>query len=193
MVSATSKSSSTRTRSSSKKDKGERKKDHVEKKERISILEVIFYIVHVLFFFGYLVPTVGGRVRQECEARYQCARYMRMSWLGYAVDLADGQWRDLRGSFPLLWTVLIATTGGHWICQRLWYHWSASSYALGQNRSVTQNASVAAWFRLLVGLIFVYVMHGRHCMIVLLIAFVGYRLTKWQQESNLSRGFGKSK
>eukprot|EP00605_Chrysophyceae_sp_TOSAG23-4_P002313 GSChrysophyteH1.ASY1.ANO1.2559.1 assembled CDS len=127
--------------------------------------EGIVYIIHLLFFFGHLVPTVGGRIRSECEGYYGCSRFLRQSSFGYTVDLADGQWRDLRGTFPLLWATLAATSVGHWLIS---------------------SASVSIWFRLIIGMVFVTVMHGYQALIVLVLSYVGYRLAHWQKDLKLS-------
>jgi D-alanyl-lipoteichoic acid acyltransferase DltB (MBOAT superfamily) len=140
------------------------------------IIELVVYGVHLLFFFGFLMPTIGSEVRQKCLGWPRCRQHLREVWLGYHVDLADGQWSDLRKMFPLLWMTLLGTAGGHWLCRRIW-HKSLQSV-------ISDCATITAWFRLLVGLVFLYVLHGYHALIVLAIAFVGYRITRWQAEYN---------
>jgi len=154
--------------------------------KNVSILEAVVYAAHLIFFFCYLVPMVGGKVRQECEGYHGCARHMRKSFLGYSVDTADGQWRDLRSTLPLLWLTLAATTAGHWLCRRLWKH----AFISPRISLSSENATITTYFRLAVGLVFLYVMHGRQALIVLIIAFVGFRLTRWQLEAGLTHGKG---
>lgn len=154
--------------------------------KKVSILESVIYGAHLIFFFGYLVPMIGGKVRQECEGYHGCARHLRKSLFGYSVDMADGQWRDLRSTFPLLWLTLAATTAGHWICRRVWN----KAFVSPRLSLPAEDATVTAYFRLAVGVIFLYVMHGRQALIVLIIAFIGFRLTRWQLEAGLTHGKG---
>ena len=48
---------------------------------------------------------------------------------------------------------------------------------------IAEMATVSAVFRLGVGAIFLYVLHGRHSLIVALLAYIGYRITHWQIEA----------
>ena len=162
--------------------KVEIEQDKVKKKSFLSF-DGLFYIVHLLFFFGYLLPEIGGKVRVKCENDPYCSRLFYRSWLGYRLDTADVQWRDLRSAFPLLWMTLLGTTIGHWLWRKFW----KLGY-MSKELRLLDSANISAWFRLIVGLIFLAIMHGKHTLIVLVIAFVGYRLTRWQHEVGLTHG-----
>ena len=181
---ASSRSRSRRRSSSSKKSEisdtsskadGSKIKGKKRRKEKAVIsLETIIYVVHLIFFFFYVVPIYGGTVKTKCEGYLGCSRFIRPTVLGYSVDLADGQWRDMRGNFPLLWATLFLTTAGHWFCSKFWKNMRKP----GSPTLIGELATVSAVFRLVVGAIFLYVLHGRHSLIVLILAYVGYRVTQ---------------
>ena len=148
--------------------------------------EVVFYAVHFVLFYFVLVPRIGGKVRALCEGNYRCRAYLRQTWLGYTVDLADNQWRDLRGSLVLLWSAMIFVTAAHWLLRHTWGLATASSSS--SSLSATHGAATAsAIFRLVVGLAFLAVQHGAQALVVLLICYVGYRLAVWQREAGITR------
>ncbi len=120
-------------------------------------------------------------MKQKCEGYYGCSRFLKKTVFGYNIDLADGQWRDMRGNFLLLWATLLLTTGGHYLCSKVWK-------MRKPNYTIADMATVSAVFRLMVGAIFLYVLHGRHGLIVALLAYTGYRITKWQREAGGTSG-----
>ena len=160
--------------------------DCSQKDKSITFSEAIVYGSHLIFFFGYLVPILGDKVRQECEGYYRCAHHIRKTSLGYYVDTADTQWRDLRSSFPLLWLTLVGTTLGHWFFRRISQYSSISTFL----HLDSEGAAITTWFRLVVGIVFLYVMHGRQAIVILVIAYLGFRLTRWQLEAGLIHGKG---
>ena len=119
-------------------------------------------------------------MKQKCEGYYGCSRHIRKTVFGYNIDLADGQWRDMRGNFLLLWATLLLTTIGHYLCSKVW--------KMRKANNIADMATLSAVFRLVVGAIFLYVLHGKHGLIVALLAYIGYRITKWQQEAGSFSG-----
>ena len=170
---------SSRSRSKSQGRSGNSKK---KKENHFLSFEFVIYAIHLMVFFLYVVPLYGGTVKQKCEGYYGCSRYIKRTVFGYNIDLADGQWRDMRGNFLLLWATLLLTTAGHWFCSKVWN-------MRKPNSTIADMATVSAIFRLIVGAIFLYVLHGRHGLIVALLAYIGYRITKWQQEAGSFSGF----
>lgn len=169
---STSQSSTPQTSKGEKRHSSKRK----PKQKLVMSLETIIYVVHLIFFFFYVVPKFGGTVKTKCEGYLGCSRFIRPTVWGYRIDLADGQWRDMRGNFLLLWGTLVLTTAGHWICSKVWNLRKPKS-------PIGEMATVSAIFRLGVGIIFLYVLHGRHSLIVWLLAYLGYRITNWQLEA----------
>lgn len=149
---------------------------------RAHLVEVVFYSVHFVLFYFVLVPSIGQSVREKCEAYHYCNSFVKkQTWLPgltYSVDLADGQWRDLRGALGLLWASMLGITSAHYLLRGAW----RLSDAVGAQRG---DATASAWFRMLVGLVFLAVQHGYQSLVVLLIAYVGYRLAVWQREARL--------
>ena len=142
--------------------------------------EFVIYFIHLIVFFLYVVPLYGDTVKQKCEGYYGCSRHIRKTVFGYNIDLADGQWRDMRGNFLLLWATLLLTTIGHYLCSKVW--------KMRKANNIADMATLSAVFRLVVGAIFLYVLHGKHGLIVALLAYIGYRITKWQQEAGSFSG-----
>ena len=179
-ISTRSTHSSSRSRSVSKSSS----KSHGKKGllKYLLTFEFAIYAVHLVVFFLYVVPLFGQTVKQKCEGYYGCSRYIKRTVFGYSIDLADGQWRDMRGNFLLLWGTLLLTTAGHWLCSKIWN-------MRKPNSTIGDMATVSAVFRLVVGAIFLFVLHGRHCLIVFMLAYIGYRITRWQEEAGRLSGW----
>jgi len=138
--------------------------------------EALFYVVHLIIFYLWLLPLIGSSVREKCEGFWECRRFMKQTWLGYSVDLADTQWRELRSSMTLLWATMIVISVSHYRLRGLW------------SKDAEGGATASAWFRLIVGLGFLFVQHGRQSIVVLIICYIGYRIAKWQREAKTSSG-----
>ena len=138
--------------------------------------EVLFYAGHFVFFYFMLVPRIGASVKSKCDGYHGCRRFMRETWLGYKVDLADNQWRDIRGVLVLLWGAMILVTALHRLLR---------NHFVSSDSSDAAAASVSVSFRLLVGLVFLAVQHGAQSLVVLVLCYVGYRLAVWQREAQV--------
>lgn len=131
---------------------------------------------HFVFFYFMLVPRIGASVKSKCDGYHGCRRFMRETWLGYKVDLADNQWRDIRGVLLLLWGAMILVTALHSLLR---------NHFVSSGSSDAAAASVSVSFRLLVGLVFLAVQHGAQSLVVLVLCYVGYRLAVWQREAQV--------
>ena len=70
---------------------------------------LVIYAVHVLVAFAYIVPRIGASVVDKCRSSWGCIRHLRRAGFSaggvdfkYDLDLADGQWREFRGSLGIL-------------------------------------------------------------------------------------------
>lgn len=155
-------------------------KDETGRPTYSSVLgEILLYGIHFIFFYFWLVPKIGGQVAAKCEGYWVCARFIKPTGLGYKTDTADTQWRELRRSLPILWITMIGITVAHYLFLGFWSLKSSKSGS---------GATASAWFRLIVGLVFLSVQHGRHALVVLLISYLGYRVAKWQREYGAKTG-----
>lgn len=144
-------------------------------------MEIIFYACNFIVFYFILVPTVGASVREKCEGLPPCDKFLKRTWMGYRVDLADDQWREMRGSLVLLWVCMLFITSMHYVVKSVF--WVGGDKNGGQTGQAS--ATVSAWFRMFIGLVFLLVQHGKHSLVVLLISYLGYRLAVWQREAKL--------
>jgi protein-cysteine N-palmitoyltransferase HHAT len=128
-----------------------------------------FYAANLAFFYIHLLPSIGRSISNKCDNMWHCSRYMRQTWLQYYTDTADGQWREFRGSLWLLWICIIITVTVNYTIRRLC------------KNSPTERKSTLILHlvsRLIFGFIFLFVQHGYHSLIVILIAYTGYYIAK---------------
>ena len=147
-----------------------------------STARIVFFAANLAAFYLWLLPTLGDSIASKCRETWACRRHIRGTVFGYAVDLADGQWRELRGSMGLLWLCLLACGAVHFGLVRL-FHPSAEGDP--QTRSTGQDGPMNATylalqraFRLLFGLGVLVVQHGYHALIVLALAMVAFALVR---------------
>jgi len=72
----------------------------------------------------------------------------------------------------LLWSAMVGVT---------LLHYTFRSVVRFEEKA--SDATATAWFRLVVGLVFLVVQHGKQALVVVVIAYVGYRLAVWQRET----------
>ena len=145
-------------------------------------VEFIVYLLHLLLFLFYIIPTIGASIRTKCDGYPICSYYLRPTYFGYLIDTGDDQWRDLRSHFSLLWVTLIVTTGGRRMLHYILNWWNSSMVDIKKRND---EMSTMVSFRLFVGIIFLFVMHGFHSLVILLIAYIGFRIVRWQIELKL--------
>jgi D-alanyl-lipoteichoic acid acyltransferase DltB (MBOAT superfamily) len=133
---------------------------------------------------------------------------------GYTIDTADGQWRDLRDKMWLLWVAMIAVTIAHFVFKIMTIgtkfgnkkkinikdHQTSStrssSLSMDSNNNpiddnvtkyeLEEDIPPSSYFRLIVGIGFIILLHGRHSLVVLLISYLGFKLAKSQTNSKNS-------
>lgn len=126
---------------------------------------ILFYAIHVVALYFWLIWSIGYQVQQKCLSFWGCARYISYSSLGYGVDLADGQWREFRNSLPLLFKAMIGISIVYFVYK--------TSLA-GKGYTVVH----ISWFRVVVGLVVLFIQHGLHSLIILTIAYLGFCIFK---------------
>ena len=140
-------------------------------KHKLSAFKIVWYGVHLAWAFLWIIPEINGPIYTKCVRNYLCARYLRVSgWpFYYLVDSADNQWRDIRGNLPLLTACLVGISLLHFILR---------NYNKGIFTSDTPSlrANKSSWFRVIVGVIFLFVLHKWHMYIILVVALVTYLL-----------------
>jgi hypothetical protein len=127
------------------------------RRQGISI-EVAFYFIVVILFYGFVIPYYGAQVSALCNGHF-CRHYLAegssiIPSNHRAVDLTDNQWREFRSSMILAISAAMAMTTLHEI------------YRLFRKPTV--------FFHLLCGICFLIVQHGWHAIVVLMIILVSY-------------------
>jgi hypothetical protein len=128
-------------------------------------IEVGFYFVVVILFYGFVIPLYGGEVSAICN-RHFCRHYLteNSSINHRAVDLTDNQWREFRSSLKLAIFAAMTMTSLHEI------------YRLFRKPTV--------FFHLICGICFLIVQHGWHSIVVISIILVSYIGGKYFRRSN---------
>jgi len=157
-----------------------------------STARLVFHGVNLAAFYLWLLPTLGDSIASKCRETWACRRHMRGTVFGYAVDLADGQWRELRGSMGLLWLCLLACGAVHFGLVHL-FHPSAEGGGVGGKNASEASAKrsnglegpmdatylvLQRAFRLLFGVGVLVVQHGYHACIVLGLAAIAFALVR---------------
>ena len=137
----------------------------------LNIPKLIWFGANLFVVFWWIIPVLSGPIYSKCVRYHVCARYIKSSgWpFYYSVDLADNQWRDIRGNLPLLWACLLGISGLHFLVIRYYKKFNTSSIT----------ASKSCWFRFIVGVIFLYVLHQWHMYIILIISLIAYQLAMY--------------
>ena len=153
-----------------------------------------FCLINIAFLLFYIIPTIGGQVYTKCARYHVCSRYLRSSgWpFYYTTDHADNQWKDIRNNFPLLWCCLISISTGHYIIRAYFCNNTDVKHKNNENndnneKMLQKNAHKSSCFRVLVGLIFLFVMHKWHMYIILVIALVTFQLAMSLKSSSYGK------
>lgn len=127
----------------------------------------IFCLINVLYFYFYLVLSIGNELAAACEDDWRCSRLQRRTKFGYFVDLADHQWREFRQSLWILWLALI----GVYILQLVVEFIFTTC---GQKYTAKHKISV----RLISAIVTLIIQHGWHSLIVISYCSIGFILVK---------------
>lgn len=152
-----------------------------------------FCILNIAFLLFWIIPNVGSQVYTKCTRYHICARYLRSSGYPfyYTTDHADAQWKDIRSNLFLLWTCLILISMGHYVVKVVFYTKlnTKNENKSNKERILQKNARVSSSFRVLVGLIFLFVMHKWHMHIVMVIALITFQLAMSLKGAKYARLF----
>eukprot|EP01040_Poterioochromonas_malhamensis_P001880 gene1880-2012_t len=118
----------------------------------------IVYAIHLYFFYFVIIWKVGFQIREKCLGNWRCSHYLQVTSYGYWVDSADHQWREFRNNLVLLVIVAFGTS----LIDRLCYHFRFN----------------VAFSRMIIGIIVILVQHQYYAIITLLLALMGYGITK---------------
>ncbi len=128
-------------------------------------VEPLVYLTALIYVFFYLVPAIGGQVRDKCFSSYHCSSLIRRGFFGYPIDLSDGQHRDFRSSIPLIAITSLTSCGLQTLI----------SWTLGyMNIKVSKRLRVLAVYHVSFGLIFLFIQHKYHMFVVLFICLMTY-------------------
>ena len=158
--------------------------------EMPSVPRLVFFAVNLAIFYLWLLPTLGDDIARKCHATWSCHRYLHTTWYGYDVDLADGQWRELRGSMWLLWICLLACAGVHFGLYYVFHRKDKTEHIndviVKPGHVVRSNGkdgplndhylTLQRLFRLLFALGVLVVQHGYHSILVIGIATIAFLL-----------------
>lgn len=140
----------------------------------------IVYVVHIAWALCFIIPDIAEKVSDQCSNTWYCARFSRLAGLGYTVDLADGQWRDFRQSLVLLMLTAFGTSFATYLVR-----WFVANLYPGNRKLLVWCTST---LRALVGVIILFVQHGYHGVVVLIIALVGFQITRLTRNHKLQFG-----
>ena len=140
--------------------------------DRLDYFTLAFYVVNLGTFHLIILLGNGLKIKAKCHENFSCSRHLRLTWLNYYADFADGQWREFRGSLWLLWSCVILTVGVNVFIRFLCKQIATSAQNL-RYRFYLQTA-----FRLIFAAVFMIIQHNYHSVIIILIAVVGFHLAK---------------
>ena len=125
------------------------------------------YLTALIYVFIYLVPTIGGQVREKCYSSYHCSSLVRRGFFDNPIDLSDGQYRDFRSSVPLIVITSLLSVGLQSFLSWILRHFNVKD-------SQKQRAIVA--YHVAFGITFLFIQHKYHMIVVLLICLMTYVL-----------------
>ncbi len=143
-----------------------------------NVVLIIFYLLHLYYFFGVILWGNGGQIYSKCVGFWVCRHQLSRPspvWLSehlgiiYHPDLSDNQWREFRQSLPLLGMVAIGTTFLSWFCRFICHHVCESNHTM---------ILVNTILRLIVGILAIVIQHGFHSLIIFGICLIGYGLSR---------------
>lgn len=173
------------------------------------------YVIHLMVFFLWIIPSVSVSIKIKCLNDWRCNRFIKTTIFGYTIDTADGQWRDLRDKMWLLWVAMFAVTISHFAFKIMTLGTKfgnkkkinnkdiinqtstrSSSLSIDNNNNsiddivikneLEEDIPPSSYFRLIVGIAFIMLLHGRHSLVVLIISYLGFKLAKSQTNSKNS-------
>ena len=163
-----------------------------------SLPRLVFFVINLAIFYLWLLPTLGDDIARKCHDTWSCRRFLHTTWYGYEVDLADGQWRELRGSMWLLWICLLACAGVHFGLYVVFHHRNDKTEQQVHDTVVKSGHVVRSngkdgplhdhyltmqrLFRLVFALGVLFVQHGYHAFLVIFLATIAFLLV------NVTRG-----
>jgi D-alanyl-lipoteichoic acid acyltransferase DltB (MBOAT superfamily) len=152
----------------------------------LTYVGLIFCIINLALFYLWLLPNIGKSISEKCLSVWTCSRFLKKTWVGYTIDVADGQWRELRGNLWLLWICLIFT-----IVVKILLNYSTNRESitiaeieyekLGEKRFILQRI-----FRLIFACCFLAVQHKYHSLIIVTISILAFLLSKLLKGSKSS-------
>ena len=133
----------------------------------------IFYVTNFAYLYLWLLPRIGFRISTKCHNIWSCSRHLKEIWLHYRIDTADGQWREFRGSLWLLWICVTVSAITYFCIRKL------CERDLGVFFNKSQRVTLHMISRLIFGVFFLFVQHGYHSFIVILLASISFVLAKF--------------
>ena len=216
------------------------------------ILSIVSYAFHIILGYLYIIPKVNDSIKRKCYELHNCRMHIRRTWLGYTIDTADGQWRDLRSNLWLLWLAMIGVSILHFYFRLITIRkpskknnkssdnndnnsnrkrrnsktsLRSSSTDRSTDRSIRSGGSSSrdsspetestrstqdinnsnsnnitnkdkeenerlksvatppsSYFRCLIGIGFICLLHGRHSLVIVVIAYIGFQIASWQHD-----------
>ena len=139
--------------------------------KKLNIFLILWYGLNIAVLYLWIIPTVSAPIYTKCVRYRVCSRFLHSSgWpFYYLVDMADGQWRDIRGNLPLLWAALLGVSALHFALR----YYCRSVLKLQDSKVAALKSS---WFRVVVGVVFLFVLHRWHMYIVLVLCLVTFQL-----------------
>lgn len=149
--------------------------------------ECSFYIAALALVYIWLIPQYGDSAANKCFGYVWCARHLKPThWLSdilsifgirgwiYFVDESDGQWHHIRDNLQVLWGCVAISAIGRAILSASYL----SSPLKSDDAAATKRLAVTTqYFRVILGLGFVFVLHGKHVFIVIGICASVYFLS----------------
>jgi protein-cysteine N-palmitoyltransferase HHAT len=138
-------------------------------------LEILVYSLHLGIFYLYVIPSIGGEVREVCLKSWRCSRQLSHQTipllnLSYTIDTADRQWYMIRSSLVLLSLAMILDKCIMWMLDYM----TRRSEAFCRYRITLRHLA-----RIVYSIGMLIVLHGYHALIVLASVSIGY----WLQAS----------
>eukprot|EP01041_Mallomonas_annulata_P005092 gene5092-10189_t len=137
-----------------------------------NVVRGFFYTGNLVWVYFHMLPTISKSIADICRKRWQCQRYIVDTWYGNSIDLADNQWSEFRNSLALLWIAMLFTS---------FLNYSIRSIL--NSKGISGNA-LAPSIHLIIGLSFLFIMHGWHALIILIISSIGFALSKYFEYSS---------
>lgn len=134
-------------------------------------IEPCCYVAITGYVYLYLIPSIGSTIQSKCYSDLYCSHLLHShSLTGYPVDLSDNQYREFRSS---IWLVVAAIIGSK--CLQYVLRCMHSRF---RSNILISECKLLTVYHALFGLTFLYIQHKWHAIIVLILIFVGFFITK---------------